>query len=76
MEVAGLQPLFWHAFDLSQGEETASILAAYSTLWMLGRHSRVSAPIDTVFIHGRPELKLAIDEDDFQKRTGARLVRS
>jgi len=76
MEVAGLQPLFWHAFDLSQGEETASILAAYSTLWMLGRHSRLSAPIDTVFIHGRPELKLAIDQEAFQKRTGARLVRS
>ncbi len=76
MEVAGLQPLFWHAFDLSPGDETASILAAYSTLWMLGRHSRLSAPIDTVFIHGRPELKLAIEQEAFQHRTGARLVRS
>ena len=76
MEVVGLQPLFWHAFDLCPGDETASILAAYSTLWMLGRHSRLSAPIDTVFIHGRPELKLSIDPDAFHQRTGARLVRS
>ncbi len=69
MEVAGAQPLFWHAFDLSEGDEAASILASYSTLWMLGRHTRVSTPIDTVFIHGRPELTLAIDPDDFHKRT-------
>ena len=75
MEVAGSLPLFWHAFDLSQGDATASILAAYSTLWMLGRHSQLRAPIDTVFIHGRPELNLAIDAADFQKRTGARLIR-
>ena len=47
MEVVGHQPLFWHAFDLPPGDESASILAAYSTLWMLGRHSRIGAPIDT-----------------------------
>ncbi len=76
MEVTGCQPLFWHAFDLARGDETTSILAAYSTLWMLGRHSRLSTPIDTVFIHGRPGLKLAIDQDAFYKRTGARIVRA
>ena len=76
MEAAGSQPLFWHAFDLARGDETASILAAYSTLWMLGRHSRLSTPIDTVFIHGRPDLKLAIDHDAFHKRTGAQIVRT
>lgn len=75
MEVTGDQPLFWHAFDLVPGEEEASILAAYSTLWMLGRHSRISVPIDSVFIHGRPELKLSIDPESFRQRTGARLVR-
>ena len=53
MEVAGDQPLFWHTFDLVPGEESASILAAYSTLWMLGRHSRISVPIDRV-VRSRP----------------------
>ncbi len=55
---AGAQPLFWHTFDLTNGDETAAILAAHSTLWMLGRHARISLPIDTVIIHGRPELAL------------------
>ena len=53
---AGAQPLFWHTFDLPSGEETTAILAAYSTLWMLGRHSRITLPIDTVIVHGRPEV--------------------
>ena len=75
MEVVGDQPLFWHTFDLLPGEEEASILAAHSTLWMLGRHSRISVPIDRVFVHGRSDLKLTIDPQLFQQRTGARLVR-
>ena len=55
---AGAQPLFWHTFDLPPGDETTAILAANSTLWMLGRHSRITLPIDTVIVHGRPELAL------------------
>ena len=34
---AGPRPLFWQTFDLPSGEETAAILAAYSTLWMMGQ---------------------------------------
>ena len=75
MEVVRNQPLFWHTFDLVPGEEDASILAAYSTLWMLGRHSRISGPIDRVFIHGRSDLKLNINPESFRQRTGAHLVR-
>jgi hypothetical protein len=71
----GALPLFWHTFDLTPGEETQSILAAYSTLWMMGRHCRITLPIDTVFIHGRPELAFAQEPDAFRLRTGARLLR-
>ena len=39
---AGSRPLFWHAFDLPSGDEIAAILAAYSTLWMMGRHARIT----------------------------------
>jgi hypothetical protein len=74
VEVAGSRPLFWHDFDLSPGQESASILTAYSTLWMLGRHSKVGAPIDTVFIHGRPDLSPIIEPETFKQRTGARLI--
>jgi hypothetical protein len=72
---AGPQPLCWQTFDLPSGDETAAILAAHSTLWMMGRHARVTIPIDTVMIHGRPEVIFAQKEDEFRKRTGARLVR-
>ena len=76
MAVGGAQPLFWHTFDLSPGEETSSILAAYSTLWMLGRHSQIAAPIDTVVVHGRPDLTLSINHESLRQRTGARLIRN
>ena len=74
--VAGSRPLFWHAFDLPSGDEIAAIHAAYSTLWMMGRHARITLPIDTVIIHGRPELALVKQSEDFRQRTGARLIRS
>ena len=72
---AGPQPLFWHTFDLPPGEETAAILAAYSTLWMMGRHCRITVPIDTVIVHGRSEVVLTQDPTAFRERTGARLIR-
>ena len=52
------------------GDEIAAILAAYSTLWMMGRHARITVPIDTVIIHGRPELALVKQADEFRQRTG------
>ena len=75
MLAAGPQPLFWHAFDLPPATRTTAILAANSTLWMLGRHSRITLPIDTVIVHGRPELTLTQDPEAFRQRTGARLIR-
>jgi len=73
---AGAQLLFWHTFDLTKGDETTAILAAYSTLWMMGRHARITVPIDTVIIHGRPELALTQPQQEaFGERTGARFVR-
>jgi Tfp pilus assembly protein PilN len=72
---AGQQPLFWHAFQLVEGRESAVLLAAYSTLWMLRRNARITVPVDTVIVHGRPELALGQDADEFRQRTGARLVR-
>jgi hypothetical protein len=71
----GAQPLFWHIFDLAPGEETVAILAAYSTLWMMGRHSRITPAIDTVIVHGRPEVVLTQDPQAFRQRTGATLIR-
>jgi hypothetical protein len=72
---AGAQPLFWHTFDLTPGDESTAVLAANSTLWMLARHSRITLPIDTVIVHGRPELALIQDPEVFRQRTGARLIR-
>ncbi len=75
MAVAHGHPLFWHGFDLTPGEESKAILGAYSTLWMLARHSRITTPIDHVVIHGRPDLTLSLDADAFRARTRARLIR-
>jgi hypothetical protein len=72
---AGTQPLLWHMFELPGQDVTAPIMATYSTLWMQGRHGRISVPIDTVIIHGRPELELEIKPESFRERTGARLLR-
>ncbi len=72
---AGSQPLFWHTFDLPTGEETVAILAAYSTLWMLWRNCRIPLPIDTMIVHGRPEIVLTQQPEAFRQRTGARLIR-
>jgi hypothetical protein len=72
---AGDQPLFWHAFQLTQGQEMSVLMAAYSTLWMLRRNGRIDVPIDTVVVHGRPELALGPGSDEFRQRTGARLIR-
>lgn len=71
----GEQPLFWHEFALERGQETASILAAYSTLWMLARNARIPSRIDGVVVHGRPDFTWAQPPDEFQRRTGARLIR-
>ena len=43
----------------------------YSTLWMQGRHSRITVPIDTVVIHGRPDLECRSSPRSFRERTGA-----
>ncbi len=67
---AGSQPLFWHTFDLTPGEETVAVLAAYSTLWMLWRNCRIPLPIDTMILHGRPEVVLTQRPEAFQQRTG------
>jgi hypothetical protein len=72
---AGQQPLFWHTFDLPAGDEANAILAANSTLWMLGRHSRINLPIDTVIVHGRPTIEIMREPEAFRQRTGARLIR-
>ncbi len=72
----GAQPLFWHEFVLEPGQETAAVLASYTTLWMLARNSRISAPIDTIVVHGRPDLALAQDGEEFRRRTGAEWIRS
>jgi hypothetical protein len=73
---AGDQVLFWHTFDLPEGGEIGAALAAYSTLWMMGRHARITLPIDTVIIHGRPDLILTEQQQEaFGPRTGARLLR-
>jgi len=72
---AGAQPLFWQAFDLTPGDETTAILAAHSTLWMMVRHARITLPVDTVIIHGRPDLKLKQQQkENFESRTRARLI--
>jgi hypothetical protein len=73
---ADMQPLFWHAFDLPTDDVTAAILATYSMLWMQGRHNRIILPIDTVVLHGRPDLKLSLKPEEFHERTGAQLLRS
>ena len=72
---AGAQPLFWHIFNLPLGDPTTEILAAYSTLRMIGRRGRLELSIDTVIIHGRPDLVLTHDPVAFQQRTGAELIR-
>jgi hypothetical protein len=69
------QPLFWHAFQLVQGRELDVVLAAYSTLWMLRRNAGIRAPVDTVVVHGRADLSLGQDAEEFRKRTGSRLIR-
>jgi hypothetical protein len=71
----GAQPLFWHSFDLPRGEETSALLAAYSTIWMLWRQCRISFPIDTLIVHGRPDVQLTQEPGEFRRRTGAQLVR-
>jgi hypothetical protein len=70
------QALCWHPFELPEGDETKSILAAFSTLWMVGRHSRITLPIDSMIVHGLPELKLGVDTEGFRTRTGAQFLRS
>ena len=73
---AGEQVLFWHTFELPTGGEIGAALAAYSTLWMMGRHARITAPIDTVFIHGRPDLLMTQQQmEALGPRTGAKLFR-
>jgi hypothetical protein len=74
---AGDQVLFWHTFDLPARGEVSAALAAYSTLWMMGRHARITLPIDTVIIHGRPDLVLTEQQREaFGPRTGAKLFRA
>ena len=72
----GSQPLCWHPFELSDEDESKSILAAFSTLWMVGRHSRITSPIDSLIVHGLPDLKLTVDADGFKTRTGAQFFRA
>ena len=69
------QPLLWHTFDLPAEDVTRAIMGTYSTLWMQGRSAGIGLPIDTVIVHGRPELDLGIKPEAFREKTGARLIR-
>jgi hypothetical protein len=42
---------------------------------MMGRHARITVPIDTVILNGRPALLILQQPEDFRERTGARLIR-
>ena len=42
---------------------------------MLWRNCRIPLPIDTVIVHGRPEVVLTQQPEAFRQRTGARLIR-
>jgi hypothetical protein len=69
MLAVGNHVLFWHNFDLPPAGETAAILAVCSTLRLMARSGRMSVPVDTVIVHGRPELELA--PEPFRQRIGA-----
>ena len=63
----GMQPVLWQQ-DVPpplRGTVIAHQMATNSTSWMQGRYCRISVPIDTVVVHGRPELELAIKPETF-----------
>ena len=73
--LAAETPLLWHTFDLPAEDVTRAVMGTYSTLWMQARYVGIGQPIDTVIVHGRPELDLGFNPESFREKTGARLIR-
>ena len=56
MLVANGIPLHWRTFELPNGAEPAALMGAFVALRMQARNWRVEGVIDSVLIHGRPDL--------------------
>ncbi len=71
----GMQPVLWHTFDLPAEDRARRDHGHVLDALDAGAACRIGVPIDTVIVHGRPELELGIKPEVFRERTGARLLR-
>lgn len=76
MVVAGGLPLHWRLFDLPAGEEPLAIHSALVGLRMHVRSWKIDAGINTVLIHGRPDLASKLDPAELGSRMGAKVARA
>jgi hypothetical protein len=66
-------PLAWRSFALPAEKEGPAILSAARTLRTLAKYCGITAPLDAVLIHGRPELHERLKSAEFSGEIGCRL---
>jgi Tfp pilus assembly protein PilN len=68
-------PLMWRPFDLAPGREAAAIRAAVASLGSLGRFCGQEGELDTVLVHGRPDLGPLAEVVEAEALPGVKLLR-
>lgn len=66
----GSQPLVWRYFTLPQGSEKTAIISTTRTLQTLSKPCGIEAEIDVLIVHGRPDLKASIENEQTQDEIG------
>ena len=66
-------PVVWRTFSLPRGDEASAILSACRGLATVSKDCGIESPLDTVMIHGRPDLARLVEVDWVQEQTGVAL---
>lgn len=70
----GRLPVIWRIFELRPGAEAEGLVSVTRALQTLEVHCGVDAPIDTVLVHGRPNLHESLSDAALADQLGVRIV--
>ncbi len=74
MVTAGTMCVLWKSFKLAAGTEIAALCAAVRACQTLVGHCGIDTPLETVVVHGRPDLRAELTGDEFGQKVAASVV--
>ncbi len=64
-------PVVWRSFSLARSDEASALLSVGRSLLTISRDCGIESALDTVIVHGRPDLARLLDVDWVQAELGA-----